>query len=219
MPADHYIKRRIREGEHQQQDFKFAISDSKKIARTLVAFANTDGGRLLVGVKDNGNIVGVKSEEEFYMIEAAAGMYCKPEVPITFKEHAVDGKKVLEVFVEKSELPMHTAPSADNKYMVYTRAADQNLLVNYIYVEAIKKRRRKNGKAFKLSQPVSILIDFLHEETETTLSQFCKIADVRSFIAKRIIIDLVALRVLGMRFTEKEVYYFLTDAVNDLELS
>jgi len=50
----HYIKNLIEEGEHQQLDFKYEISDSKKIARSLVAFANTDGGRLLVGVKDNG---------------------------------------------------------------------------------------------------------------------------------------------------------------------
>lgn len=45
-------------------DFKFEISDSKKIARSLVAFANTDGGRLLIGVKDNGVISGIRSEEE-----------------------------------------------------------------------------------------------------------------------------------------------------------
>ena len=51
-------------------DFKFEISDSKKIARTLVAFANTDGGRLLIGVKDNGSISGIRSEEEKYMIDS-----------------------------------------------------------------------------------------------------------------------------------------------------
>ncbi|RLD33003.1 MAG: ATP-binding protein, partial [Bacteroidetes bacterium] len=71
-----YIKDLIAEGEHQRLDFKFEISDSKKIARTLAAFANTDGGRLLVGVKDNGVIAGVRSEEEYYMVEAAASMYC-----------------------------------------------------------------------------------------------------------------------------------------------
>ena len=46
----------IAQGEHQQQDFKYEISDVRKIARTLSAFANTDGGRLLIGVKDNGKI-------------------------------------------------------------------------------------------------------------------------------------------------------------------
>jgi len=49
----HPIYKLIAQGEHQQQDFKYCISDSRKIARSLVAFANTDGGRLLVGVKDN----------------------------------------------------------------------------------------------------------------------------------------------------------------------
>ena len=67
-----YIHALIAEGEHQQQDFKFEISDARKIAKTLSAFANTNGGRLLIGVKDNGKIAGVRSEEEKYMIEAAA---------------------------------------------------------------------------------------------------------------------------------------------------
>ena len=63
-----YIHTLIAEGEHQQQDFKFEISDARKIAKTLSAFANTDGGRLLIGVKDNGKIAGVRSEEEKYII-------------------------------------------------------------------------------------------------------------------------------------------------------
>ena len=58
-----YIHSLIAEGEHQQQDFKFEISDARKIAKSLSAFANTDGGRLLIGVKDNGRIAGVRSEE------------------------------------------------------------------------------------------------------------------------------------------------------------
>ena len=75
-----YIHALIAEGEHQQQDFKFEISDARKIAKTLSAFSNTDGGRLLIGVKDNGKIAGVRSDEEQYMIEAAARLYCRPEV-------------------------------------------------------------------------------------------------------------------------------------------
>ncbi|MEZ5001122.1 MAG: ATP-binding protein [Bacteroidales bacterium] len=70
----------IRQGEHQRLDFKYCISDSRKIAKTLSAFANTDGGTLLIGVRDNGSIAGVTSEEEFYMIDGAANLYCRPPV-------------------------------------------------------------------------------------------------------------------------------------------
>jgi len=58
MNSKDYIYKLIEEGEHQQQDFKFEISDARKIAKSLSAFSNTDGGRLLIGVKDNGKIAG-----------------------------------------------------------------------------------------------------------------------------------------------------------------
>ena len=61
----HYlIQRLIAEGEHLHQDFKFAISDARKIARTFSAFANAGGGHLLVGVKDNGVVAGIRTDEE-----------------------------------------------------------------------------------------------------------------------------------------------------------
>ncbi len=87
-----HIHNLILQGEHQQLDFKFEISDARKIARTFAAFANTDGGTLLIGVKDNGNIAGVRSEEEKYMAESAATMYCKPEVKFRTKEWNINGK-------------------------------------------------------------------------------------------------------------------------------
>ena len=97
-----YLQQLIEEGEHQQQDFKFEISDARKIARSLSAFANTDGGRLLIGVKDNGRIAGVRSEEEVYMIEAAAQLYCLPQVAIEMHTYTVDGKTVLIAEIPKS---------------------------------------------------------------------------------------------------------------------
>ena len=97
-----YIEKLVELGENQTQDFKFEISDSKKIARTLSAFSNTDGGKLLIGVKDNGSIAGVRSEEEKHMLEAAAEMYCQPEVALEFSEWKIDGKQVLEVDIKKT---------------------------------------------------------------------------------------------------------------------
>jgi predicted HTH transcriptional regulator len=52
--VDNYLRKLIEEGENQKLDFKFCVSDSRKIARTLTAFSNSDGGRLLIGVRDNG---------------------------------------------------------------------------------------------------------------------------------------------------------------------
>ena len=53
MDDKRYILGLIKEGEHQQQDFKYRVSDACKLAKSVSAFANTDGGRLLIGVRDD----------------------------------------------------------------------------------------------------------------------------------------------------------------------
>lgn len=67
----HKITRLIASGESETLDFKQTISDASKIAKTLVAFANNKGGTLLIGVRDNGSISGIRSEDEKYMLELA----------------------------------------------------------------------------------------------------------------------------------------------------
>ena len=95
IKGTYYIRRLIAEGEHEHQDFKFAISDARKIARSISAFANNDGGRLLVGVKDNGAIAGVRSEEDIYVVEQAAEMFCRPEQHIEVAAFRTDGGAVV----------------------------------------------------------------------------------------------------------------------------
>ena len=63
MDDKRYLQSLIREGEHQQQDFKYRVSDAMKLAKSVSAFANTDGGRLLIGVRDDGHMSGVRCQE------------------------------------------------------------------------------------------------------------------------------------------------------------
>ena len=62
----------VAQGEHERQDFKFLISDARKIARSISAFANHSGGCLLIGVKDNGVVAGVRNEEDIYVASSTA---------------------------------------------------------------------------------------------------------------------------------------------------
>ena len=84
IKGKYYLQRVIAEGEHERQDFKYAISDAMKIARSLSAFANHSGGSLLIGVKDNGAIAGVRNEEDIYVVEQAAELYCRPAQQLEF---------------------------------------------------------------------------------------------------------------------------------------
>ena len=190
-------------------DFKFEISDSKKIARTLVAFANTDGGRLLIGVKDNGSISGIRSEEEKYMIQTAAEMYCQPVVDFEAKEWSVNGKTVLEVIVPKSKYHKHRAPDHNNLYKVYTRVKDQNILADGILLKIWKYQNNKQNIRVTFSDAEMFLLKYLNENEKITIKEFVQKAEINRREAERIIVNFTVINMVKYEITEKEVYFTL----------
>ncbi|MDR2916752.1 MAG: ATP-binding protein [Tannerella sp.] len=207
MKNGHPIEALIAQGEHQQLDFKFEVSDSKKIARTLSAFANTDGGRLLIGVKDNGNIAGVRSEEEFYMIEAASTMYTRPSVPFTATRWEINGKTVLEVYIAPSKKKPHTAPDKDDKYKAYIRVADENKLANEVLLLSWKKQERTDGLLLPLTRPVKKILDYLESHPYINIRQFCRVAHIKYPTARNILSDLIAVNTLKYTVVDKQIVY------------
>ena len=97
-----YLQQLIAQGEHQQQDFKYKVMDAEKLAHSVSAFANTDGGRLLIGVRDDGHISGIRSEEEIYMMHSAAYKYCEPQPSIHFDTLHAEGRNVVIATVPPS---------------------------------------------------------------------------------------------------------------------
>lgn len=215
-PNEGYIKKLIAEGEHQQLDFKFGINDSRKIARSLAAFANTDGGRLLIGVKDNGAIAGVRSEEEFYMIQAASEMFTRPVVPFEVKEWTVNQKKVLEIIVPAIKDVLHSAPEKKDDYLIYIRVNDENYPVNSVWLKAYKWKNSKTGTFIRFSENEKFLLDYLETEPSITQSRYCKLTKINSRTAENIIAGFVAINMVSIVFTKQGVLYKLSDSYTNL---
>lgn len=214
MKKKHPIEALIEQGEHQQLDFKFEVSDSKKIARTLSAFANTDGGRLLIGVKDNGNISGVRSDEEYYMIEAASCMYSRPAVIFEATRWDMNGKTVLEIYVAPSPDRPHLAPDKEDHYKAYIRVADENILANEVLMLAWQKKKKPDGTLLKISKPVERLLAYLNEYPAISIKQFCRIARINYYTAKNILSDLLAMDTLKYIVTDQQIVYALTESLH-----
>ena len=206
-----YIQKLIQQGEHQTQDFKYCISDSRKIARSLVAFANTDGGRLLIGVKDNGRIAGVRSDEEYYMVESAAKLYSKPEIHFTTRQHSLDGKTILEVIVEPSSEKPHFAKDEDGKWWAYFRKDDENKLANKVMIEVWKRQNSPQGILINYSDDERILLDYLETNEKISVSKYARIAHLSYKKAEQIIINFRTLNILKDVIGENRVDYSINE--------
>ena len=205
-----HIKRLIAGGENQQLDFKFEVADARKIARSLAAFANTEGGRLLVGVKDNGKIAGIRSEEEFYMVEAAAHLYCKPAVYFETVEWEIEKKKILEIIIPKSEQKPHYAPQKDDKYLIYIRVNDQNLLANSVLLKVWRREKQIKGTRLRFTDNERLLLNYLQDHARITLSKFIKEAEISKRKAETILVNLILLDIVEIHFTDKGAFYTLS---------
>lgn len=137
IKGTYYIASLIAEGEHERQDFKFAVPDARKIAHSLSAFANHAGGRLLIGVKDNGTIAGVRNDEDIYMIEMAAEMHCVPPQQVRVTPFRVDGGlTVVRVEIDPATERPVSVREADGKLRAYYRVADENIVASPLMVKA-----------------------------------------------------------------------------------
>ena len=207
MPT--HIQKLISEGEHQQLDFKFGITDSKKVARSLAAFANTDGGRLLLGVKDNGAIAGVRSDEEYYMVEAGASLYCRPEVYFEMKEWEENGRAVLEIIIPKSFAGPHSATDKDGNYQVFVRVGDQNYPANGVLRKVWKKQKDPKGVYIEYTIVERTLLAYLEIHEKITLSGFKKLSNYSLQRCEHKLADFIILDIIKMNYSESGVFYTL----------
>ncbi len=212
LPTDeYYIQKLIDEGEHVHQDFKFAISDARKIAKSISAFSNTEGGRLLVGVKDNGRIAGVRSEEEIYMIEAAAKMYCTPEVNISNKIFRVQGKDVLEVSIEESKNKPVCAIDENNKPWAYVRINDENILADTVFLNRWKHNKQEEKVIVTYSEREKYLLDILSKNKELTLNQCSRLSRIPRITTSRLLADFIRFDLVEQIFREHTFYFRLKE--------
>jgi predicted HTH transcriptional regulator len=202
------IRKLILEGEGVTQDFKKKITSCEKIAKTMVSFANNKGGRLLVGISDDGTISGLKSEEEEkYMITRAAHFFCKPALEPVFEEIYIDDKVVLVVEIKKSEIKPHYALGEDKKWWVYIRVNDKSVLASKIVVDVLKRENNEHGVFLEYSSKEKALLEYLDKNERITSKEYSLMLNLSRRSTHRILVNLVLSGVIRLHTTEKEEYY------------
>ena len=187
MDDKRYIKSLIIEGEHQQQDFKYRVSDAMKLAKSVSAFANTDGGRLLIGVRDDGNMSGVRDEEEIYMMHQAAYRYCRPQASIKFDTYHVDGRTIVVATVPPSDKRPVCAIDDDGRQRAYIRIADENIVASPVHLAIWRESQNPQGTMITYTETVRKLINTLQGQ-QLTLNQLVR----RSAIPRHKVITLLS---------------------------
>lgn len=199
----------IREGEHENQDFKYKITSSVKIARTLSAFANTSGGHLLVGVRDNGQIAGVKDEDDIYMIESAADVFLKPHIDIEIFAHRVEGKLVWEVVVPEGKDKPYVVEEKEG-LVAYYRCKDENFAANAVLKEVWRQELGKDmNRPVHFSEAQQRLVDYMKTYDWVSVSKCASIMKTPRNKAIKTLARLIRWEVVKWKQEEGKFFYGL----------
>jgi predicted HTH transcriptional regulator len=211
------LQKLLLKGEGESLDYKQTVHDPRKIARTIASFANTRGGVLLIGVKDNKQLTGIDPEEEKYVIEAAAEFFVSPPVFVEYEEIEVEEdseiKTILVVAVPESKSKPHYVTNKQEESVVYIRQADRSIPAGKKMIKALEKDvispDIEELDSIHLSFNEQQLITFLKKNNRITLKQFMKVINVSKRRATRILTDLTLSGIIRVHEHEKEDYYTL----------
>ncbi|MDB5226410.1 MAG: ATP-binding protein [Bacteroidota bacterium] len=204
------LERMIAKGEGVQLDFKQGITSQKKIARTISAFANNRGGKLLIGVKDNGELIGCDAEQEMYMVYEAAEHFCEPPVDITFTiyETEDEGFSILEAEVRNSLRKPHFAMDEKDEWQLYMRTNDKTMVASKSTHKMLGNEDGKTDTG-KLDSKEQFVLDFLKTKDALTPRELSRRLNIS---LQRANVMLVKLTKLGLILYHKDGrgdYYML----------
>lgn len=203
-----FLLRLIREGEHQRQDFKYRVADACKLAKSVSAFANTDGGRLLIGVRDDGHLSGVRSEEEIFMMHQAAYKYCKPEPSISFDTYHAEGRTIVVCTIPPSARRPVMARDAEGRQTAYVRIGDENIVASPVHLAYWRESQKPVGSVISMDDEVRRLLDVM--EGRLSLGQIVRQSRLPRHRVVSLLARLIRFESVSWEYSGRQFLFFLT---------
>lgn len=213
------LKELIDEGENIQCEFKRKFSTPNKIAREMIAFANTKGGYVLFGVDDDKQIIGVESEKETAeLIKETATLLCEPPLEFSISFVEINGKEIVVAAIpESSEKPHRIQDYSDqfdiNKAIVTIRVNDKSVLASKEMVRLLRANSGKMSlKKYAIGANEKTVFEYLSKMEKISVRELSNLVNISERRASRTLVKMVRANLL-MIHTKDNGEEFFTSAV------
>jgi predicted HTH transcriptional regulator len=197
------LKKLVARGESETLEFKRKAAYPEKIVREMIAFANTKGGVLLLGIGDDKTIPGLKYPEDESLVIHEALKKCRPRLPV--REHFIavgNSRTVIRYDINESTKKPHYLAAGDRQEC-FVRVNDQSIKASREVKEIIKRSQQKKDIRFYYGEHERFLMQYLDQHPSITLKKFIEMRGVNKFYASKKLILLVLADVLNIAPHEK----------------
>ena len=205
----------IEEGENIHCEFKRKFSSPQKIAKEMMAFANTKGGYILFGVDDDKEIVGVESEKsEAELIKNTAANYCEPPLVYNIDFIEYKGKEVVIAEIPESDSKPHRLQDYLNKFdinkaVVMIRVKDKSIQASKEMVRILKADSEDLPlKKYSIGSNERKVFEYLTEYEAISVKQLSELVNISERRASRTLVKLVRARLLAIHTKDNGEEFF-----------
>ncbi|MFN3848330.1 MAG: helix-turn-helix domain-containing protein [Spirosomataceae bacterium] len=199
----------LKKRESTTLEFKSRIDNPYKIARTIVAFANTSGGIALVGINDDKTVKGISALPEIEKLQKALELI-EPPLEINYEIVMYQEKrKVLIINVKESLQKPHTVLNAKNEKEVFVRADDATVPASKQMIQILERFDTQPNNDYVNQPNIKKLTQFLQKNRRITVKQFAKLVNISDHRAEKTMQELVFRGYLLMLDTQRPVSYVL----------
>jgi predicted HTH transcriptional regulator len=205
----------IENGEGLTVEFKQRFSSFEKIAKEMIAFANTRGGYILIGVDDDKSIYGIDSEKsDIELIKESAEKYCVPPVDYKVENIEIDRKDILIIEVAESKTKPHRIQDYKNNLelhnaQVYVRIKDKSVLAGKEMIKILQTQ--SSGASLKnyfVGSQEKFVFEYLDKHERITVKELSKQANISERRASRTLIKLIRANLLFIHLKDNGESYF-----------
>jgi len=193
----------IEEGENIQCEFKRHFTTPQKIAKEMIAFANTKGGYLIFGVDDDREVIGVDSEKsESEMIKDAAENYCEPPLIYSIDFIEVYGKEIVVATIPESESKPHRIQDYQNeldinKAVVIVRVNDKSVQASKEMVRILRANTADLAlKKYTIGQVEKMVFEYLGKYERISVKELSNLVNISERRASRTLVKMVRANLL-----------------------
>ena len=143
------LKEEIKKGENKKLEFKEKLPSNEAIAKTVIAFSNTAGGKILIGVNDNKKTVGIDEDKVFEYEEKISSIIsdlCYPMILPEIYVQNIDGKVILVVEVFRGSLLPYYLKNRGKLKGTFIRVGSTNRLADENTI--FELTRQRHNKTF-----------------------------------------------------------------------
>jgi predicted HTH transcriptional regulator len=194
------LKRLVSRGEGDQLEFKRRVNFPEKILKEIVAFSNSKGGTILIGVNDNKELSGLKHpEDEAVVLEDAIEKFCRPVIEYDKETITLDEKKSIlrYTFLPGKAKPYYLIESLNPyKQTPYVRWGDRSVRASRELLEIMQRNSENQGVHISYTEREKKLFDHINSNGSITLDEFQHVADISTKDASEILINQVLAGIL-----------------------